>query len=134
MSEPLFSSVLASRFESYIALQQAAGADYRSPAQRLSRFDRFLSQEDWRGPYLSPEIVERYVRSLSRLSDRTRYGEVCLLRRFCTYLRQFQPDSYVPDPGSSRNTKARPYLHIFTELMQAASERFHHNFRINVLT
>jgi integrase/recombinase XerD len=120
MSKLLFSSVLASQFECYIALQQAAGADYRSPAQRLNRFDRFLSQEDWREHYLSSEIVESYIQSLLRLSDRTRHGEVCLLRRFCTYMRQFHPDSYVPDPVSFRNAKVRPAPYIFTEMQVKA--------------
>jgi len=120
MNDPRFCSVLASRFESYIALQRAAGADYRSPAWSLSRFDRFLSQEDYGGPSLTPKIVERYVRSLSRLSDRTRYGEVCLLRRFCVYLSQFDPDSYVPDPGLPSNNKVRVDLHIFTEIQVKA--------------
>jgi len=125
MNDPRFSSVLAPRFESYIALHRAAGADYRGPARILGRFDRFLSEEDWQGSSLTQEIVERYARSLSRLSDRTRYGRVCLLRRFCFYLRQFDPDAYVPDPGSPRNNKVRVDLYVFTEtqvkaLLQAA--------------
>lgn len=120
MSDPRFSSVLASRFENYIALQRAAGADYRNPIKRLTAFDRFLNQEDFRGPRLTQDIVERYVRSLSRLACATRYGEMCLLRRFCAYLRQFDPDTYVPDLGSRRNTQARPHLHVFTEMEIAA--------------
>ena len=125
MNDPCFSSVLAPRFENYIALQRAVGADYRGPARILSRFDRFLSEEDWQGAGLTQDIVERYARSLSRLAGCTRYGVVCLLRRFCSYLRQFDPDAYVPDPGSPRNNKVRTDLYVFTEsqvkaLLQAA--------------
>lgn len=120
MNDPRFGSVLASRLESYIALQRAAGADYRGPARRLWRFDRFLCQEDCRAVVLTEDTVQRYVRSLSRLSDRTCYGHVCLLRRFCLYLRQFDLDSYVPEPGSPRNLKARVNLHVFTEIQVKA--------------
>lgn len=125
MSDPIFSSALASRFENYIALQRAAGADYRNPTKRLTAFDRFLCQEDFGGPWLTQDLVERYIRTLSRLAGATRYGQMCLLRRFCAYLRQFNPDTYVPDLWSQRNAKARPHLHVFTErevatLLQAA--------------
>lgn len=120
MSEIIFTSALAFRFESYIALQRAAGADYRNPTRRLSHFDQFLCQEVFTGLCLTQEIVERYVHSLSRLSCGTRYGEVCLLRRFCAYLRQFEPDSYVPDLGSNRNPKSHPNLHVFTAIQVTA--------------
>lgn len=125
MSDPRFSSVLASRFEGYTALQRAAGADYRNPTKRLAAFDRSLCREDFRGPWLTQDIVERYIRSLSHLACTTRYGIICLLRRFCTYLRQFDSDTYVPDLASQRNTQARPHLHVITEmdvvvLLQAA--------------
>ena len=125
MSDPRFRSVLASRFESYVALQRAAGADYRGPARILGRFDRFLFQEDWPRPCLTQDIVEPYVRSLSRLAGGTRYGMVCLLRRFCSYLRQFDLDAYVPDPGCPRKNEVRADLYVFTEsqvkaLLQAA--------------
>ena len=115
MSKPVFASVLADRFVDFLALRRAEGADYHSPAKVLSYFDRFLCQQGFDGSSPTREIVEQYVSGLNRLHPNTRPNRLSVVRQFCAYLRQFQPNCYIPEPGPRAGKIPYRTPHIFTD-------------------
>ncbi|MBI4484009.1 MAG: tyrosine-type recombinase/integrase [Acidobacteria bacterium] len=115
MSQPVFASLLADRFMDFVTFRRSSGADYRGRAQVLSYFDRFLSQQGFSGSYPTREILDCYLTSLNRLHPNTRANRLSVVRQFCSYLRQFEPQCYVPEPGARHGPKLSRTPHIFTD-------------------
>ncbi len=113
MSQPVFASLLADRFVDFITFRRSSGADYRGRARALSYFDRFLSQQGSNGSYPTREIFSRYEISLNYLNPNTRASRLSVVRQFCLYLRQFEPQCYVPEPGARTGQKFSRTPHIF---------------------
>ncbi len=115
MSQIVFTSVLADRFIDFVTFRRSGGADYRARAKALSYFDRSLCQQGFDAPYPTREIIDRYWTSLNRLHPNTRSNRLSVVRQFCSYLRQFEPKCYVPEPGSRVGQKPSRTPHIFTD-------------------
>lgn len=115
MSQPVFASLLADRFTDFVTFRRSGGADYIGRAKALSYFDRFLSQQGFNGSYPTREILDCYLISLNRLHPDTRSNRLSVVRQFCSYLRQFEPRCYVPEPGSRAGQKPCRIPHIFTD-------------------
>ena len=93
MSHPDFLSALALRFGDFLALRRAGGLDSKSQLALL----RFLHQQEFTTPWLTREVVEQYLQSATHLNPRTQENRWCVLRQFCRYLRQFEPQCFVPE-------------------------------------
>ncbi len=115
MSEPVFASVLAERCMDCVTFRRAGGADYRARATVLGYFDRFLCQQGFDGPHPTRESIDRYWTSLSRLHPNTRSNRLSVVRQFCSYLRQFEPQCYVPEPRSRAGPTPSRTPHILTD-------------------
>lgn len=115
MSQPVFASVLADRFMDFVTFRRSGGADYHGRAKVLSYFDRFLCQQGFDAPYPTRAIIDRYVTSLNRLRPNTRSNRLSVVRQFCSYLRQFEPQCSVPEPGSRAGQQPARTPHIFTD-------------------
>lgn len=102
MSQSVFASLLADRFLDFVSFRRSGGADYCGRAKVLSYFDRFLCQQGFDAPYPTREILDRYLISLNRLHPNTRSNRLSVVRQFCSYLRQFEPQCFLPEPGSLR--------------------------------
>jgi site-specific recombinase XerD len=114
MSQPVLASPLADRFTDFITFRRSSGADYCGRAKVLSYFDRFLSQQGFKGSYPTREILDGYWTSLNRLHPNTRANRLSVVRQFCLYLRQFEPQGYVPEPAVRAGQKLSRTPHIFT--------------------
>jgi len=115
MSEPVFASLLADWFIDFVTFRRSGGADYRGRAKGLSYFDRFLSQQGFNGSYPTREILNCYLTSVNRLHPNTQANRLSVVRQFCLYLRQFEPQCYVPEPGYRAGQKFSRTPHIFTD-------------------
>jgi len=115
MNQPVFVSLLADRFMDFVAFRRSGGADYFGQARGLSYFDRFLCQQSFAGSYPSREILDQYVTSLSRLNPNTRVNRLSVVRQFCMYLRQFEPQCYLPEPTARTGQKLSRTPYIFTD-------------------
>ena len=119
-------SPLAPWMQSFIALRRVSGLDYDSQARLLGYFDRFLVEQHLGEPRLTRTLLERYQKTLVRLSPRTRANRFGVVRQFCMYLAQRDPQSYVPEPirGPSSQQAHRAHLYSPSEieaLLEAAS-------------
>jgi site-specific recombinase XerD len=120
-------SCLATQIQSFIDLRRLSGTDYRSQAQLLGYFDRFLVEQELSEPRITRQITDRYQRSLERLAPRSRGNRFCVVRQLCEYLSRNDPLSYVPESqrGISSQATYKPYIYSQDEiqaLMTAASQ------------
>jgi len=120
-------SCLAVQINNFINLRRLSGTDYRSQAQLLGYFDRFLLEEHLVEPRITRKIVHGYLESLSHLAPRTRFNRFCVVKQLCAYLARNDPLGYVPDPlrGISSRGAHQPYIYSNSQLqalMAAASK------------
>jgi integrase len=59
--------------------------------------------------------VERYVATTEHLHPGTRGNRLSVVRQFCRYLRQFEPDCYLPERRLSAERRPARIAHIYTE-------------------
>ena len=111
-------SPLAVNIQNFINLRRLSGTDYQSQAQLLGYFDRFLVEQHLSEPYITREITERYIESLSHLAPRTRYNRFCVVKQLCEYLSRNDPLGYIPEPFRVIPSKGahQPYIYQNSEL------------------
>jgi site-specific recombinase XerD len=119
-----FCTSLAPRMEGFVSLRRLAGTDYQSQIRLLVYFDHFLMKQNFKAQFLSREIIERYLTSLSQLAPRTQYNRFSVLSQFCRYLSQFEPLCYVPEAmGSAKSSPSRiAYIYTKEEIQSLLSK------------
>jgi len=127
MSPLKLHSPLAGQIQHFINLRRLSGTDYKSQAQLLGYFDRFLLKQRWNIPRITLEITECYQQSLSHLAPRTRSNRFCVVRQLCEYLTRSDPLGYVPEPLRvvPSHGAHQPYIYSYSEiqaLLGAASQ------------
>jgi integrase len=115
MHDPVYTSALADRFSQFVAYKRLGGTDYHSPTRLLGYFDRFLHQEKFQGSWPTRQIIQRYGATSKGLSPGSRENRFSVVRQFCRYLRQFEPDCYVPDEILPRRRRPDRIPYIFKE-------------------
>jgi integrase/recombinase XerD len=115
MQEPDFLSVLASRFSDFLVFRELGGLDSKNQIPLLRHFDRFLVHEDFQGRWPIRELLERYAASGKHLQPGTHENRICVVRQFCSYLRTFEPECFVPEPGFARRRRTHRLPHIYTK-------------------
>ncbi len=127
MSAWTLCSCLATQIQNLITLRRLSGTTYRSQAQLLGYFDRFLVDQKFAEPRLTREITDAYQQSLLHLRPRVQYNRFCVVRQLAEYLARADPCSYVPEalklirPEMARS----PYIYSSAELqaLLAAAEK-----------
>ena len=116
---PRFASPLGHHMQKFIALGRAIGKIYREEEYVLWRFDRFLRSYSHPPGRLSDSILKRWVSLFSKYSPKYRYDNFQIVRRFCIYLRRFDPTAYVPTPSLSPHLSSQflPYIYSRAEIV-----------------
>jgi len=111
-------SSLAGPIQTFINLRCLSDTDYKSQAQLLGYFDRFLLEQDFSQPRITRESTDPYLTSLSHLAPRTRSKRFCVVRQLCEYLAQGDPLGYVPEPLKVPPSRGahQPYIYSSSEL------------------
>ena len=127
MSTLNFESYLADKIQSFINLRRLSGTDYHSQARLLGYFDRFLVKQPLSEPWITRDITDGYLQSISHLSPRTQYNRFCVVKQLCQYLTRSNPLGYVPEPLRAIPSRGahQPYIYSNSEiqaLLAAASE------------
>ncbi len=127
MSKRPFLSALGHRFCDFLAFRRVGGIDSKSDLVLLRAFDRFLAQQEFRAPWPTRELITDYLASIGHLNPRTQHNRLCLIRQFCRYLRQFEPQCFVPEDMLPRQPPRLHDAHIYSEteiqaILQAARE------------
>ena len=95
-SAPPFTSPLGVCMQKFIALGRAQGKVYRVEEETLCCFDRFLQSLQPPPHHLSDTVMRKWLALYSSAQPGTRYINFGIVRRFCFYLRRFDPSAYVP--------------------------------------
>jgi site-specific recombinase XerD len=117
-------SCLAKPIENFINLRRLSGTDYKSQAQLLGYFDRFLLNQKWDMPRITPDIIDCYQQSLSHLAPRTLSNRFCVVRQLCQYLARGDPFSYVPEAIKTISSResSHPYIYTISEIQKLMEE------------
>jgi len=91
-------SWLSEQIGRFIELRRLSGTDYSSQARLLGYFDRFLAEQYPNGSFVTRQIIDHYLQSLSHLRPRVRLNRSCVVRQLCRYMVQTEPRCHVPEP------------------------------------
>ena len=80
----------------FLEWKHSLGCKYQSAEIDLADFDHFLACEKEESPILTQHQLDRYVGSCRRIKPSTLRIRLGLVRRFCLYLRRYEPASIVP--------------------------------------
>ena len=116
MKDPNFLSVLAGRVSDFVTFRRLGGVDPHRQIELLRLFDRFLHQEGFQGRWPTPEVIERYVVTTRHLHPGTRANRFSVVRQFCRYLRQFEPQCLVPEKMLFRRPSYVPHIYSESEV------------------
>jgi integrase len=111
----MYISPLADRLSAFVALRRALGHELRSQIYILRQFDRVVAREMQRRCPVSRPIVEAFVRSLEHLSPLTLRHRISHIRQFLLYLKQFEPETFIPDRSFEPGHASSRAPHIYTE-------------------
>lgn len=115
MTDVRFTSFLAERISDFVAFRRSVGFDYRTQVYVLRQFDRVLHKEMTRPGPITREVIEAFLRSLDKLQPLTRRVRLSTVRQFLRYLRQFEPDTFIPERSLlPAGASPRP-PHIYTD-------------------
>jgi integrase len=108
-----FVTALATRVESYIALQHALGYQFHKQAASLRAFTRYVHASDMSGPLSQPLAVDFVMASDLTPNGRSiRYGVV---RRFAEYYAAFDPRTGSFDRRALPRSRAVPPPRILSD-------------------
>jgi integrase len=107
---------LQKRIDDYLAERRRLGFQLRSRDTFLSGFARFIAARHHRGP-LTVDLMAEWVRldKGGQGSRETWARRLARLRHFIRYLKQFEPDTEIPDAAMFGPEPGRVAPHIYRE-------------------
>ncbi|MGF6982516.1 integrase [Paraburkholderia atlantica] len=107
---------LQKRIDSYLAERHRLGFELRSRSTLLASFARYVAALNHRGP-LTIELMADWARQdkWHRGTPATWAARLAIVRHFARYLKQFEPDTEVPEEPIFGPEQARVAPHIFHE-------------------
>jgi integrase len=118
MKDSLFKSALADRLAEYIELRRSFGFELHSQIYTLGKFDRVVQETLLEPGPVTRQVVEAFMLSLQGLQPLTRRVQLSTIRQFLLYLRQFEPQTFVPDRSFSpaKSSPRAPYIYSEKEI------------------
>lgn len=115
-----FHSPLAPSLEQFVAMHQASGTDYHSQSRLLMRFDNFVCQQKHTAVFVTKIIFQAYLSTCAQMKPRYKTNCLGVVRQFCRYLIQTQPDCYIPQSCAAKSSEDsyNPYIITVSELSQ----------------
>jgi len=115
MTTVTYASVLAKQLTDYVALRRSLGFEFRTQVMVLRQFDRVVQREMLGPGPVTPGVVEAFLRSLVGLQATTRRLRLSIVRQFLLFLRQVEPETFIPG-RSLEPARASPRApHIYTD-------------------
>ncbi|MCL1861150.1 MAG: tyrosine-type recombinase/integrase [Proteobacteria bacterium] len=99
----------------YLDERRSLGFELIEQGKNLLRFARYADERNHCGPLTQELVLGWACEHVRRTSEVTAAGRLMKIRPFTSYYRQFQPDSYIPEPGVLGRERRRPVPHIYTD-------------------
>jgi len=114
MNQADFISSLADRLSGYLTFRRLGGIESKHQHRLLDYFDRFVHQQGFQGAWPTRDLIEQYLASIQHLQPGTRTNRLSVVRQFCRYLQQFEPQCFVPEPAMVHQRRPLRVAHIYT--------------------
>ena len=113
MATCVFRSPVASSLQAFWEMRCALGRKGESDSKILCYLDRFLMSELKPGLPITADIAERWFKSMEHLSIGSRLNRMSIMRQFCAYLSNFDPQTCIIHQ-SFLPRRNRPAPHIYS--------------------
>ncbi len=108
-----FSSCVGDKMKEFIELNRTLGKKFHREKCALSQFDRFLRTLP--NACIDARLIENWISQFGHCKLSYRYSIFTLVRRFCLYLRRFNPDVYIPDMSLAPSNTSTFLPYIFSK-------------------
>lgn len=117
MATCVFRSPIASRLQAFWEMRCALGRKGESDGKILCYLDRFLMAELKPGKPITAELVERWFKSMEHLSVGSRLNRMSIMRQFCIYLSNFDPQTcIIYQSFFPRRNRPAPHIYSLQEM------------------
>jgi integrase/recombinase XerD len=98
----------------HLELQRSLGYQLKSNDAILKDFDIFVAEHSPDAITVTRTMVAGYLETQRNVKLRTQHGKLTVLRQFCRFLFQLNPDSYIPGAGLLPAFRGDFQPHIYT--------------------
>lgn len=112
MSKSFNHGIYADLIKQYIAYKRSLGFKMEDIDERLRRFDRLTITRKETSIGISKNLFDEWSLPFPQESEVNRYGRICILRQFSSYLQMIGYNSHIPKLPKYRSTFTP---HIFTK-------------------
>lgn len=116
---------LGSLMKRHLQLRRSLGYELRTAEIALDRFDAYAADSFPDSQTVTRPMITGYLETISDLHPITRHRQLSVLRQFCRFLFQLDPENYIPESRLLPAAKSDFQPHIYTvnevvHLMDAA--------------
>lgn len=115
-----YTGPLAPQIRRHVQLRHSMGLGGENTVYTLMSFDRFLVETSPDAQTVTRQMVVDYLATVSHLKLATRHRHLSILRQFCRFLFQLNPDTYIPEPRllPVESGGFRPHLYSLAEVLE----------------
>ena len=123
--KPRFSGPLADFMKRHLQLRRSLGYQLRAAELALDQFDIYVAEIFPGCQTVTRPMVTGYLKTIAAAHLVTRHKRLSILRQFCRFLFQLNPETYIPEARLLPTAKSdfQPHIYTLTEvhdLMKAA--------------
>lgn len=109
-----------SSINQYLQLRRSLGAILQGAEYTLKKFNLYLSQYFPDAKTVTKPMIVDYLQAAKHMHASTLYLRFMVLRQFCRFLFQLNPDTYIPERRLIRRgtTIRRPHIYTTKEAMK----------------
>jgi len=116
---------LGSLIKRHLQLRRSLGYELRTAEIALDQFDAYIAANFPDCQTVTRAMITGYLHRISELDLITRHSQLSVLRQFCRFLFQLDPENYIPEGHLLPAAKSAFQPHIYTmsevaQLMDAA--------------
>src|SRR3954454_5221473 len=120
-----FAGPLGSLMKRHLQLRRSLGYELRTAEIALDQFDAYAAESFPGSQTVTRAMITGYLQKISDLHPITRHSQLSVLRQFCRFLFQLDPENYIPEGHLLPAAKSDFQPHIYTvnevvQLMDAA--------------
>jgi integrase/recombinase XerD len=103
----------------HLELRRALGYQLKNNDTILKDFDNFVAKHFPDATIVTRPMVAGYLETQRNVKLRTQHGKLTVLRQFCRFLFQLNPDSYIPGTGLLPASRGdfQPYIYTPKEVL-----------------
>jgi integrase/recombinase XerD len=120
-----FTGPLGSLMKRHLQLRRSLGYELRTAEIALDQFDAYTAASFPDSQKITRPMITGYLQKISNLHPITRHSQLSVLRQFCRFLFQLDPENYITEGHLLPAAKSDFQPHIYTvnevvQLMDAA--------------